>query len=147
LNEKKRCFEGITVEDMKAWRDLFTAVNLDKELKACAEWAMSTPRQNYRKSILTWLRNCQKNHTTAYEPEQKKANEYTEEDFGKNKTMAHIWEREYLSKRIQNYDVQAKPSNILFIFPNNQFESIEYAMPKEEFIKKCQTPMQRLKIN
>jgi hypothetical protein len=58
INIDKRAFEGITQKDLEAWKEKFPNVNLDRELSRCAEWAISTKRQNYRKSILSWLTNC-----------------------------------------------------------------------------------------
>lgn len=146
FNEEKRCFEGISIEDRKAWRDKFPALNLDKELGLCVEWALHAHRDNYRKSILTWLRNTQEKHTTAYILKEEKEIDVLDEDVVANKKLAEEWERKYNKKRIQNYDLHAKPSNVLFKIPNNDALLVNYQMPTEEFKKKCQTCLQRMKI-
>lgn len=146
LNLEKRCFEGITLEDRKAWREKFTAVNLDKELGECVEWAVSTHRDNYRKSILTWLRNSQKNHTTPFSRPEESKKEVPSEDVMENMRLAKEWERTYESKKIRNYELYARPSNVLFILPNNEGDLINYEMTKEEFKKKCHPYLIKLKI-
>lgn len=147
LSKEKRCFEGISLEDRKAWRDKFTAVNLDKELGECIEWAMATPRDNYRKSILTWLRNCQKNHTTPFSPKVDTKIDVLEEDVVENMRLAKEWEKEYETKKMRNYELYARPTNILFVFPNNDGDLLSYEMPKEEFNKRCRPFLTKLKID
>lgn len=146
LNKEKRCFEGIAIEDMKAWRDAYPAVNVDKELKECVEWALSTPRLDYRKSILTWLRNTQKNHTTPFvTPDPKNAPPISEEDIKQNKENAIRWEQAYQKKRVQHYSIDAHPQNISFSFPNFS-STVSYNMSQKEFNNKCRTAMKRIKL-
>lgn len=65
FNSEERRFEGITEEDLKDWRSTYTAVNIDKELNECKQWAMSVSRQDYRKSINKWFRNVQEKNSTS----------------------------------------------------------------------------------
>ena len=58
-------FEGISEDDIKAWRDAFPNVNIDKELKACQLWAGTVHRANYRKSINSWMANVSKANGSA----------------------------------------------------------------------------------
>jgi hypothetical protein len=61
FNAEQRKFDGITDEDIKAWKEKFPALDVPKEIGECAEWAIYNIRKNYRKSILTWFKNCSKN--------------------------------------------------------------------------------------
>lgn len=146
FDAKKRAFEGITQDDIKAWRDKFPAVNPEKEIALCAEWAMTSPRKDYRKSILTWLRNSQKNHTTPYKPPEKSSIEVSQEEISANKEFGMLCEEKSESKKLQGYRVQAKPDKILFLFPQNGFDEVSYQLPKEEFKNKCISLMKKMKL-
>jgi|SRR6267378_1587213 len=146
FNSSTRKFEGITQEDIDTWRKAHPSVNVNKVIDECAIWALSNPREHYRKSINTYMKNTEKNHTTPYIPKDKNEVEFSLEDVKTNKSLAEKWELEYSKKRMQNYDIHAKPSNVLFLFPNNVSESLEFNHPTEEFKKKCQQYLNRLKI-
>lgn len=60
LNSSERTFEGITEEDLKAWKKLYPHLNLEMEIKKCAEWSMGTYRINYRKTLTSWLSYAEK---------------------------------------------------------------------------------------
>lgn len=144
LNAERRQFEGITAEDLKAWKELYPAVHVEQEIKKCAEWAMTTPRQNYRKSILTWLSNVQKTHTTPYEPPKEKVSA-SEEEIKQNLEDAKKIES-YLQKRpIHNYDVRLLSDAIEFIFPNpNDNYKVNIKTERKQFVNLCRPALKRL---
>lgn len=61
FDEESRKFKGITEADQKAWREKFSALDIEKEIALCEEWALGNHRQNYRRSILTWFTHASKN--------------------------------------------------------------------------------------
>ena len=60
FDSEKRSFAGISEEDIKTWKAKFPNLDIGKELVLCAEWGLSNPRSNYRKSIIAWLANAAK---------------------------------------------------------------------------------------
>lgn len=146
FNAKTRKFEGIQQEDIDSWRKAHPAVNVLKVIDECAVWAFSNPREHYRISINTFMANKEKNHTTPYKESEQKL-DFLDEDVVENMRLAKKWEKEYESKKIRNYELYARPTNILFVLPNNSGDLISYEMPTKEFIKKCQQHLSKLKIH
>lgn len=60
LDSENRKFLNISEDDKKAWKEKFPNLDIERQLALCAEWAVSEPRKNYRKSILAWLNNNSK---------------------------------------------------------------------------------------
>lgn len=146
FNATTRKFEGITQEDINAWRKAHPSVNVEKAIDECAIWALSNHREHYRISLNTFMKNTEKNHTTAYIPKEEIKYNASEEDIKINKENALCWEKLNESKKISNYSINAKPSSILFVFPNNQSVEVVYHLPKEEFEKQCLPSLKRMKI-
>jgi len=146
FNSLTRRFEGITEEDINAWRKAHPSVNVLKVIDECAIWALSNPREHYRISLNTFMKNTELNHTTPWKPPSEPTKEVPIEDIQINKKLAEQWELIYNKKRIQNYDIQAKPSKVLFLFPNNHSEEIEYTTSTEEFKKKCHISLLKMKL-
>jgi hypothetical protein len=67
FDEEKRKFTGITDEDIKAWKEKFPHLDIEKQLALCAEWAVGEPRKNYRKSILAWFSNAKNTETKNFD--------------------------------------------------------------------------------
>ncbi len=146
LNKEKRYFEGIEESDIKAWKETFTSLNIHKEIKECVEWALTTSRQNYRKSLLTWFRNSQKNHTTPFKEEDKPKLEVNDNEVFENIKMAEDWEKRFQGKGNGVYAINATPNKVIFIMPNNQGFEVNYTFPKQEFKNKCQPALIKLKL-
>lgn len=151
LNAQERKFEGIRPEDLQMWQDTFPAVNVRKELERALLWALTAPRNNYRKSINTWMRNVDKEHTTPFKTQNQGISVATDssvadEDVQENSKIAHEWEREYEKRRIPNYDVQAKANRVDFCLPNGESVSVPYNLNRKEFLKRCQSPAKRMKL-
>jgi phage replication O-like protein O len=112
LNFERRRFEGFTDNDIQAWKEKFPKVDVMKELDLCAEWAMSTPRKNYRKSILTWLTNVGKG------PKEKPI-EQTQETINAEQNLK--WVIEFKEKE-KHYDIRILKNYVEDIYnPNIEF--------------------------
>jgi DNA-binding transcriptional ArsR family regulator len=149
FNSEERKFTGITEADLKAWREKFPGLNLDKELALCAEWALTTRRDNYRKSILTWLRNVQNSRgerqfaagAAAQTPEVT----VSKEDIMANKTLATRWEDGSIGKLPHGYSIAATPTKIEFSMPGWNFE-LDYDMTNSEFIKLSKPALKKMRL-
>ena len=148
FNAEERKFTGITESDLKAWREKFTGLNLDKELALCAEWALTTRRDNYRKSILTWLRNVQ--HSRGEKQFAGGASAQPEvivnkEDVMDNKALAEKWEDGSIGKLPHLYKIAATPTKIEFSMTGWTFE-LDYNMPTSEFIKLSKPALKKMRL-
>ena len=145
LDRKKMSFDGISLEDIKAWRDAFPNVNIDKELKACQLWAGTMHRANYRKSINTWMSNVSKANGSGaaggYTEIQVTGSEQDEEI---NRNYASAIEDGFSTKRAANYDVMASSQKISFVIPNGGSYDVPYNLKAEEFKKRCQRAKERM---
>lgn len=149
LNAQNRCFEGISSEDLKAWQEAYPAVHVQKEIQRCVEWALSNSRLNYRKSLLTWFANVQKNHTTPYRPPEPKE-DMPIEIIQSNKDLARKWENSFQSLKQKSnlsspyFSMAASEDKILFQLSQNEVIAVDYGLPKEDFYKKCQPTLSRI---
>lgn len=147
FNKETRRFEGITDQDLKAWKEKFPAVKVEYEIAKAAEWAISVDRKNYRKSILKWLSNIQEKHTTPYNPQEVIKKEFTQEDIQKNIDLASQIEKKFDKMKVGGaYSIQASLSKISFAMPNNEGYQVEYEYNHEEFKKKCLPALKRMKL-
>ncbi len=147
FDKERRCFGGITKEDMEVWKAKFPALHVEHQIDLCAEWALSNHRKNYRKSIFTWLNNVQKSHTTPFKAPLSDEKEFSEEDVRSNEDKALGWEQTFLQKGVGGpYCIQASLGKVVFIMPNNEGYMVNYAQPKKEYEKKCWKALTRMKI-
>lgn len=146
FNRQTLQFEGITETDIRDWRKAHPSVNVLKVLDEAKNWAKSNPRDHYRISLNTFMKNTEMKHTTPWNPPEEKEKNFPPEDVQINKNLAEEWELIYNKNRIQNYDLQSKPSRVLFLFPNNESHEVSYLCSNEEFIKDCKPFILRLKI-
>lgn len=57
---EERKFKNITPEDIQSWKELYSSVDITRELKKIVEWALanptkSRPKKRWRKCITGWL--------------------------------------------------------------------------------------------
>jgi hypothetical protein len=146
LNPETKKFEGISSEDLKRWQDTFPAVNIRKELQEALLWALNTPRKNYRRSLDVWMANVNKTHTTPFKEEFEAIPPATEKDALENKKQGDAWEDHFSQKRNSCYDIQSSSSKITFILPNNESYSVDYHLPKKEFLRLCQRAIVKMNL-
>lgn len=147
FNKETRAFEGITEEDIKAWKSKFPALNMRHEIELCSEWALTSFRKNYRKSLLAWFGNVTKNRTTPFIPSETTKVEVSQEVFEKNKQKAELWELQAEKKgRVQHYAIHATATKISFVMPNNAGYEVNYENSEKEFEKKCRNALIRMKL-
>ncbi len=144
LNSETKKFEGIKEEDIKRWQDTFTAVNVRKEIQEALIWALGEPRSNYRKSLNTWMKNVNKAHISPLTQSKEVSVPASEDEVRRNREFAKHWENQFEKNPKNQYGVQAKPSQVTFIFPNGEGYSVEYNLKTEEFLKKCKKATTRL---
>jgi hypothetical protein len=147
LNPETEKFQGIEEKDIKEWQETFPAVNIRKELAECLLWAKNNYRQNYRNSLNTWMRNKNVSHTTPFNPQDVQKAPHTEADLEINKNRSLSWEKEFSGKGSGIYSIQAEPSKVTFILPNNEGFSVEYTHEKHEFLKLCQKATNRMRLS
>lgn len=146
FNRETSQFEGITEQDIRDWRKAHPSVNVLKVIDEATNWAKSNPREHYRISLNTFMKNTEMKHTTPWKPPIESQEIYSPEDVQINKNCAEQWELIYNKKRIQNYDIHSKPSKVLFLFPNNETHEVSYLCSHMKFVKDCQPFILRLKL-
>lgn len=61
------CWEGITEEQMAAWREAYPAVNIEQQLKLAAAWCVSnpqdSPKSQWARFLNGWLSRHQNQHS------------------------------------------------------------------------------------
>jgi hypothetical protein len=69
ISFKGRVWEGVTVEDKKAWAEAYPACDIDIELKKAGEWIIANPakgkKSNYRRFLVAWFSRSQDHGGTA----------------------------------------------------------------------------------
>ena len=60
FNRKSTSFTNIGQSDYDRWAELFPGVDIPRQLKLCAEWAMHNDRKSWGGTITTWLSKCHK---------------------------------------------------------------------------------------
>lgn len=145
LNKGTKKFERIEDDDIKRWQEAFPAVNIRKEIVECQLWALSVDRKNYRKSLNKWMSNVNNSNTTPYVKKEQVA-EGTPEDREFNKIKSEKWERDFSGKGGIHYAILATSQKITFVMPNDEGYSVDYNNTKEEFEKRCQKALQKMKI-
>ena len=146
FDKNTRKFENISEQDIKSWKFKFPALHIEREIDLCAEWAMSSPRKNYRKSIVTWLKNVQNNNTTPYVPHENPKVEVDEATVMKNRSLAEEWEILVSPEVRVHYMIYPHPGKVEFIMPSNQGYDVSYLMPTKDFLKKCQPALGKMRI-
>ena len=75
---EKRDFTNISEADLKDWKEIYTEVNVNKELKEMIQWVLSNPskckgRSAWRKFIVGWLKKSQEKivNRQAYQQQKK----------------------------------------------------------------------------
>lgn len=148
FNLETNDFEGIRLEDLKEWKATFTAISVEQELRSAKLWAKTVRRNNYRRSLNSWMDNANKNHTTAYRlPDQAPQFIGTEAEQEQNQLLAKKWEKNQEPMRNNFYWIDAKNEKIEFGLPNNSGYTVSYVLPTKEFIEKCKAALIKMRIN
>lgn len=148
LNLEKRCFEGITPEDTKAWSEKFTGINVFSEIDQCIEWALTKKYSDFRKSILAWLRNSQQRNRTPYKPKTEEVENVpaSVSEAELNKQTAQKWEAEFKKRSSITHTIEALHDRVSFIMPGDKSFEAVYNISNAEFIKKCENTIKYLKL-
>ena len=92
INQK---FEGITENDIKSWKELYNAIDIQLSLKEMEQWVLANPtkaknKKLWRKFIINWLRqaNDKSVNRTAYQQMKQKA---PEDDKGQTVRVNKVW--------------------------------------------------------
>lgn len=147
LDKDRRGFDGITKEDLEAWKTKFSAIHVEHQIDLCAEWALSNHRKNYRKSIFTWLNNIQNTNTTPFKGPVSEEKEFSESDVRSNENKALEWEETFSRNGTGGqYCIQASGGKVVFVMPNNEGYMVNYSQPQKEYEKKCMKALSRMQI-
>lgn len=131
FDEVARKFSGITDDDRKAWKEKFPNLDIENQLELCAEWALGEPRQNYRKSILTWFTNASK-----IDPKTK----------GTSKEDRALAEKIHdLFKKLQRQDFHMGPDYVEFV-SGGQSPSTVVMFGDKNFTTSCFNELNKRKL-
>jgi hypothetical protein len=80
FSHESRDFQNIPPEDWKAWKELYTEVDVPREIKAMVQWILANPskvkgRKLWRKFITSWLGKCQETKVNKLAYQQGKKND------------------------------------------------------------------------
>ena len=139
---------GITDKDIKDWKSIFTAINVEKELEEARLWAKTEYRKNYRKSLNTWMGNANRGRTTAYSGNKSGQTEQviTNVNREKNEAIAKKWESLPEAKKNSFYWITAGIDKVIFGLPNDAGYNVSYCLTSEDFLKKCKPALTKMRI-
>lgn len=147
FDQQTRSFQGITSEEIAIWQKTFPSVNIRKTIDECAIWAFSNSRKNYRKSIMSFIKYTERSHTEPFKPLPEPQKEVSQVEVDLNKKKALELERRASEKnRGTHYAVQATSNKIEFIMPSGQSYEVSYYVPMEEFEKKCEKGVKKMRL-